>query len=962
MKQSFVTVAIPFDVNRRAVVNAFLQTLGNPAAGRARALLDPKKLVHFMSITALPAAEGEKTTQIVIEFSADGEARPALKTVCEVMRGDLVTVLEKAGVALGNVSLDKFLYRHRIDVGQGWGSQPGLNFSGTPGMTVERILNEAKLAGRVAKLLDDFKRKGSALTTLECVRAILWKDDATKWAFIPEPAPMLEPSPPASAGLLAALGSSIAAFLWPFPLLAALPLLVFLTIGVLSLVRFAPAPWLSPLVTAVSLGSALWAGVVILAAEMGAGAAVYRRLRARERTDIADDIPPVKTDVDAILACESYTFQNHLAAQSRMKPGALRHFTLRVGLWAAVVIARYFSRPGFLGPTGVIHFARWVLLPGTDKLLFMSNYDGAWESYLENFIQESHQGVTGIWSNTQGFPKTSNLFFEGATDGDRLRRWTRRQQHPTLFWYSAYPELTLARIRLNAAISQGIALAATESAAADWLSCFGSEPRPADEIEEDEIPTLVFGGLRRLRYGKCLVLRLPKNNVAGCREWLQKIAKELSYGDRREADSALLVGYSQSGLRKLGLTDTQILTFPVAFQDGMFEPWRARALGDTGVNDPKKWRWGGPGCQIDAIMLAYAREEAELARLVDRQRDEARGFDIEIKRKLSFSPVPEGKAPMREAFGFIDGISQPVLRGAGRWTAPKYRDQLLAPGEILLGYRDNSGHLPPSPTVSGSDDPLDLLPGPDPTPDRQRPDFSVPQPTGQRDLGRNGTFLVIRQLEQNAPAFCAFLEEAAHELDRDKEWIAAKMVGRWRRDGTSLVRHPERPASDDLEPAGTGRSAEPDNAFRFAAEDATGRRCPFGAHVRRANPRDTFSADPETALTIANRHRILRVGRSYSPQNKAENSGLLFMCLNADIERQFEFIQQTWVLGPNFQGLEWELDPIVGGKQGNALFTIPTPEGPLRLKGIKDFVTVRGGGYFFLPGRSAVRFLSHPIL
>jgi deferrochelatase/peroxidase EfeB len=187
------------------------------------------------------------------------------------------------------------------------------------------------------------------------------------------------------------------------------------------------------------------------------------------------------------------------------------------------------------------------------------------------------------------------------------------------------------------------------------------------------------------------------------------------------------------------------------------------------------------------------------------------------------------------------------------------------------------------------------------------------------------------------------------------------MVGRWRRDGTSLVRHPERPASDDLEPAGTGRSAEPDNAFRFAAEDATGRRCPFGAHVRRANPRDTFSADPETALTIANRHRILRVGRSYSPQNKAENSGLLFMCLNADIERQFEFIQQTWVLGPNFQGLEWELDPIVGGKQGNALFTIPTPEGPLRLKGIKDFVTVRGGGYFFLPGRSAVRFLSHPI-
>jgi hypothetical protein len=64
-------------------------------------------------------------------------------------------------------------------------------------------------------------------------------------------------------------------------------------------------------------------------------------------------------------------------------------------------------------------------------------------------------------------------------------------------------------------------------------------------------------------------LRLAMGQIS--RTW-SMMTEELSYGDRREADSALLVGYSQSGLRKLGLTDTQILTFPVAFQDGCSSP------------------------------------------------------------------------------------------------------------------------------------------------------------------------------------------------------------------------------------------------------------------------------------------------------------------------------------------------------------------------------------------------------
>jgi deferrochelatase/peroxidase EfeB len=230
--------------------------------------------------------------------------------------------------------------------------------------------------------------------------------------------------------------------------------------------------------------------------------------------------------------------------------------------------------------------------------------------------------------------------------------------------------------------------------------------------------------------------------------------------------------------------------------------------------------------------------------------------------------------------------------------------------------------------------------------------------TRPRNLGLNGTFLVVRQLEQHVDAFNAFLaraagcpevREAAPSGVACEEWVAAKMVGRWR-DGTSLVRHPHRPGA-----AGGGH---PDNDFLFGVEDPDGLRCPFGAHVRRANPRDSFEPGSSTQLSITDRHRILRVGRVYEPGNGRTDPGLLFMCVNADIERQFEFVQQSWVRAPGFHGLENEVDPIFARSgEAPAAMTVPTPHGPIALRGMADFVTLIGSGYFFLPGRRALRFL-----
>jgi deferrochelatase/peroxidase EfeB len=180
-------------------------------------------------------------------------------------------------------------------------------------------------------------------------------------------------------------------------------------------------------------------------------------------------------------------------------------------------------------------------------------------------------------------------------------------------------------------------------------------------------------------------------------------------------------------------------------------------------------------------------------------------------------------------------------------------------------------------------------------------------------------------------------------------WIGAKMVGRWK-DGTSLVRNPNEP--------GTTREpkANPDNAFMYGRDDPEGLHCPLGAHIRRANPRESFEPNSQTQIDISNRHRILRVGRSY-PAVGERNPGLLFMCVNADIERQFEFLQQTWILGPNFHGLEGEVDPIIGcaGHCDPKTMLVPTPNGPLRLPPLANFVSVLGGAYFFMPSESAIR-------
>ena len=231
----------------------------------------------------------------------------------------------------------------------------------------------------------------------------------------------------------------------------------------------------------------------------------------------------------------------------------------------------------------------------------------------------------------------------------------------------------------------------------------------------------------------------------------------------------------------------------------------------------------------------------------------------------------------------------------------------------------------------------------------------VPSLTRCAPFGRNGSYLVLRQLEQDYVGFWKYFDQQAQGDASLRHHLAEKVIGR-RLDGKPLV----------------PMTSPTDNEFGFA-EDAHGYGCPMGSHIRRANPRDSFddTNEPAKVAISANTHRLLRRGRPYGApywkDRTAAERGLMFLCLNASIEQQFEFIQQNWILGKSFHTLENEIDPVLGASPEPSVFTIPTPSGPLRVKCMAPFlrenqrealVTVRGAGYFFIPGRRAFEYLA----
>ena len=458
----------------------------------------------------------------------------------------------------------------------------------------------------------------------------------------------------------------------------------------------------------------------------------------------------------------------------------------------------------------------------------------------------------------------------------------------------------------------------------------GSAGEPLDLAD---IQGLVARGYGRLPYAAYLLLQVEEAAPAArlLRRWVDD--GDVTPASESPHRRALHVAFTAPGLRAMTGWDELPDGFGEPFLTGMATPYRSRLLGDVGANDPAGWLWGGPDTEpVHLAVLLYADEEEHLAERQAAVLTEGGDHGLQLVEALGTDRLSD-----REPFGFPDGVSQPIIAGL---PAARRGGDVVRDGEFVLGYVNEYDQRTERPLIDKRRDPDRLLP--------RDVDGS-----GSADLGRNGSYLIFRQLRQDVAGFEDYLTRAARaDAGGDaRERVAAKMVGRWRGNGAPLVLSP---SYDDPEHARA-------NGFGYHDLDPDGLRCPIGAHARRANPRDSLPPGPGTpdSRAVNRRHRLVRRGRSYSATSGTEERGLHFQCLSTSLTRQYEFVQHTWLNDPSFDVLVGGEDPLVGPRvAGPAGFTVPDTPVRRRYADLPQFVTVRGGGYFFLPGLRALRFLS----
>src|SRR5271155_2940465 len=442
----------------------------------------------------------------------------------------------------------------------------------------------------------------------------------------------------------------------------------------------------------------------------------------------------------------------------------------------------------------------------------------------------------------------------------------------------------------------------------------------------------------------------------------------------------LNIAFSFRGIKKLRPEDLNKFK-DIAFKKGLAA--RSKDLKDPlGPDDEgfqKKWLIGGEDNEAD-LMLIVASDSLEEMGIAVRRIESwiyegvevdgqklPSGAEVIFKQKGATLPAP---LTGHEHFGFLDGVSQPGIRGVAKVTGelitPKQNpadhtqgkpgQDRLWPGEFVFGY--------PAQNPKDADGEGKL-----------------------REAGpkwaKNGSYLVFRRLRQDVGGFHDFLKTEGNRLNLGPELFGAKCVGRWA-SGAPIERAPK---EDNLK---MSRDDCANNAFNFqvgtipktpthsgecednfskdlAEADPLGTVCPFAGHIRKAYPRDDVSrTDRTVGEATTETHRLLRrgipFGDPFDPTVIPDdgNRGLLFLAYQTSIENQFEFVTKNWVNNPDFKDPGSGHDPILGqtnNKDGSRVrfFPLKLPNGTevtVRLE--KDWVIPTGGGYFFAPSIEAL--------
>ena len=416
--------------------------------------------------------------------------------------------------------------------------------------------------------------------------------------------------------------------------------------------------------------------------------------------------------------------------------------------------------------------------------------------------------------------------------------------------------------------------------------------------------------------GTYLLLRIDDREAG--RELVRRLPEVVDFGRisaEPAGDAWVTAAFTYQGLKALGVPQESLDSFAPEFKEGMAA--RAAELGDVGESGVENWEKPLGTPDVHVALAALSPDAARLDAILERAMRTQEGLaGVELIWRQDCYQLPTG----RTSFGFKDGIGQPAVEGSGLPGSNPGEPPLKA-GEILLGYPDETGSLPPMPT----------------------PEV----------LGRNGTYVVFRKLHTRVAAYRRYLREKAASRE-EEALLGAKMIGRWQ-SGAPLALTP-----DEDDPA-LGADPKRNNAFGFK-DDLRGFKCPAGAHARRANPRDALDEEGSVDVRL---HRMIRRGTSYGPmlpegvlEDDGADRGIVFVFAGAHLKRQFEFVKTQWLNDGIFIGAPAEKDPLVGTNDGTGTFTIPQRPIRRRLQSLPPFVVTRGGEYCFAPGLQALRWLA----
>ncbi|MFE2488128.1 Dyp-type peroxidase [Streptomyces mirabilis] len=435
----------------------------------------------------------------------------------------------------------------------------------------------------------------------------------------------------------------------------------------------------------------------------------------------------------------------------------------------------------------------------------------------------------------------------------------------------------------------------------------------AAPLQLDEIQGIVLRDRPSPYVGTYILLRVDDPGAG--RELMGRLAELVDSAAnwwQPDLPALLNAGLTYRGLEALQVSPVALSTFPEEFRQGMAA--RAEFIGDTGESAPARWEPPFGTGQVHVVLSLLAADQESLAVVLERARKaHAQLRGLQVVHRQDFYQLSSG----RTSFGYKDGIGNPAIEGSGA-ESPPGDGSVLKAGEFVLGYRDETGNLPP-----------------------------MPQPA---ELGRNGTFVAWRKLHTRVAAFRRYLHDNSGSPE-EESLLAAKIVGRWQ-SGAPLILAPEH---DD--PA-LGADAQRNNGFRYES-DPHGAICPHGAHARRANPRDS------EIIGDIRLHHMIRRGTNYGPplpagilDDDGADRGIVFVFIGSHLDRQFEFVKSQWLNDGHFTGLDQEKDLLTGNNDGTGIFTIPQHPIRRRLHGVERFVITRGGEYFFLPSLSALRWLA----